>query len=312
MREYKEFLNFVKENITAYIPKEYRGGEFKAEIVSVPKANDTILDGLTIHEGETGSSPIIYLEQFYDALCNGATEEEVMRDIAIMYTGAKDRAALFDMSELGSWEKMKSKIGYQLLNKEMNVARLDGKVSSLVTNLTKAYIFIVAMEDDGIAHSLISKDILNKWGVSLDELNAVADENMERLFPATLMSMTETVNSFRTGIPAPNLLHENAEISKEVMYVLTTENSRFASVLTYPGLLQKIRMLLCDDFYIIPSSTEEVLILPKKTAPNTEELRTILLEVNSTMEKQLILSDVIYEYSLDNGELQIVGTGNFA
>ena len=312
MREYKEFLNFVKENITEYLPEEYRGGEFKAEIVSIPKANDTILDGLTIHEGETGSSPIIYLEQFYDALCNGATEEEVMRDIAIMYTGAKDRAALFDMSELGSWEKMKSKIGYQLLNKEMNAARLDGKVSSLVTNLTKAYIFIVAMEDDGIAHSLISKDILNKWGVSLDELNAVADENMERLFPATLMSMTETVNSFRTGIPAPNLLHENAEISKEVMYVLTTENSRFASVLTYPGLLQKIRMLLCDDFYIIPSSTEEVLILPKKTAPNTEELRTMLLEVNSTMEKQLILSDVIYEYSLDNGELQIVGTGNFA
>lgn len=312
MRDYKEFLNFVKENITEYLPEEYRGGEFKAEIVSIPKANDTILDGLTIHEGKTGSSPIIYLEQFYDALCNGATEEEVMRDIAIMYTGAKDRAALFDMSELGSWEKMKSKIGYQLLNKEMNAARLDGKVSSLVTNLTKAYIFIVAMEDDGIAHSLISKDILNKWGVSLDELSAVADENMERLFPATLMSMTETVNSFGTGIPAPNLLHENAEISKEVMYVLTTENSRFASVLTYPGLLQKIRMLLCDDFYIIPSSTEEVLILPKKTAPNTEELRTMLLEVNSTMEKQLILSDVIYEYSLDNGELQIVGTGNFA
>lgn len=312
MREYKEFLNFVKENIAKYLPEEYRGGEFKAEIVSIPKANDTILDGLNIRKGETGSSPIIYLEQFYDALCNGATEEEVMRDIAIMYTGAKDRAPLFDMSELGSWEKMKSKIGYQLLNKEMNAARLDGKVYSPVTNLTKAYIFIVAMADDSIAHSLISKDIFKEWGVSLDELNAVADENMERLFPATLMSITETVNSFGTEIPAPNLLHENAKISKEIMYVLTTENSRFASVLTYPGLLQKIRMLLCDDFYIIPSSTEEVLILPKKTAPNTEELRTLLLEVNSTMEKQLILSDVIYEYSLDNGELQIVGTGKFA
>ena len=35
----------------------------------------------------------------------------------------------------------------------------------------------------------------------------------------------------------------------------------------------------------------------------------MLLSVNSTMEKQLILSDVIYEYSLDNGELQIANTG---
>lgn len=309
MREYKEFLNVVKGNIIEYLPEEYRGGEFKAEIVSVPKANDTILDGLTIHEGETGSSPIIYLERFYDALCNGATEEEVMRDIATMYIGAKDRAALFDMSEVGSWEKMKSKIGYLLLNKEMNATRLDGKVCSPVTNLTKAYIFIVAMEDDGIAHSLISMDILKEWGVSIDELNAVASENMERLFPATLMPMTQTVLSFKTGIPVPNLLHENAEISKEIMYILTTENSKFASALTYPGLLQKIRMLLCDDFYIIPSSTEEVLIIPKETAPSTEELRTMLLSVNSTMEKQLILSDVIYEYSLDNGELQIANTG---
>ena len=309
MREYKEFLNVVKGNIIEYLPEEYRGGEFKAEIVSVPKANDTILDGLTIHEGETGSSPIIYLERFYDALCNGATEEEVMRDIATMYIGAKDRAALFDMSELGSWEKMKSKIGYQLLNKEMNAARLDSKLCSPVTNLAKAYVLIIAINDDGIAQSLIAKDILKEWGVSLDELDAVASENMEKMFPATLMPMTQTVLSFKTGIPVPNLLHENAEISKEIMYILTTENSKFASALTYPGLLQKIRMLLCDDFYIIPSSTEEVLIIPKETAPSTEELRTMLLSVNSTMEKQLILSDVIYEYSLDNGELQIANTG---
>ena len=51
MREYKEFLSFVKENITEYLPEEYHGGEFKVEIVTVPKANDTILDGLTIRKG---------------------------------------------------------------------------------------------------------------------------------------------------------------------------------------------------------------------------------------------------------------------
>lgn len=272
MREYKEFLNVVKGNIIEYLPEEYRGGEFKVEIV-------------------------------YDAFC------KVMRDIAATYIDAKKKASSFDIFEVGSWEKMKSKIGYQLLNKEMNAARLNGKVYSDVTNLAKAYVLIIAINDDRIAHSLISKDIFEKWGVSLDELNAVASENMERLFPATLMPLTQTVLSFKTGMPVPNLLHENAEISKEGMYILTTENSKFASALTYPGLLQKIRMLLCDDFYIIPSSTEEVLIIPKETAPSTEELRTMLLSVNSTMEKQLILSDVIYEYSLDNGELQIANTG---
>ena len=61
MMTYKDFLDYVKENILSCMPPEYSHAE--VDIFKVTKDNNLVLDGMTIRKDANGPSPIIYLEQ---------------------------------------------------------------------------------------------------------------------------------------------------------------------------------------------------------------------------------------------------------
>ena len=68
------------------------------------------------------------------------------------------------------------------------------------------------------------------------------------------------------------------------LYVATT-NSRYwgACVMVYPDFLRDVALFLGQDFYIIPSSVHEVLILPGKNAPTVENLNNIIAQINEKL-----------------------------
>jgi len=74
-----------------------------------------------------------------------------------------------------------------------------------------------------------------------------------------------------------------------------------ASCILYPGVLEKIRNELKQDFYIIPSSVNEVIIVPSSHT-DSMHLRDMLEDVNRTIvPPDEILSDNIYRYPDDFG-----------
>ena len=65
-----------------------------------------------------------------------------------------------------------------------------------------------------------------------------------------------------------------------------------------PDLLERISNELRDDFYILPSSIHEVIILPRRYSPAPEELDQMIVEINETqVAVDEILSDHAYYYS---------------
>ena len=91
------------------------------------------------------------------------------------------------------------------------------------------------------------------------------------------------------------------------MYVLTNRGRLHgASVLFYPGLIKKVRKILGKDFYIIPFSTEEIMISPKQSDVRDFVLEEILKENNALKMPNYILSNHIYEYDEESGYMKMI------
>lgn len=301
MKTYKEFLEWVEKNIRGYMPSDYADSTVK--IVRVIKDNDMALDGLIIHKGEAKvqTSPTIYMEQFYRKLTGGADEESILKEIASEFLEAKSRFRHMAPLNIWNWEFAQSKTGYYIVNRDKNKERLCGRVFTNVGELAKVYIIIANVSAGGFDFMLIPQDLLAEWDITEKELEKTADDNMMKRFPPVLHAMEEQIKEMTTGQPAPNRLQKGIDREKPDIYVLTNSMKMYgAAAVLYPGILEQVRNVLDDNFFIIPSSTEEVLIVPEKSGARKEQLKQILMDVNSQMEEKEVLSDNIYEYGKEN------------
>ena len=123
--------------------------------------------------------------------------------------------------------------------------------------------------------------------VTEEELFCQARENTQKILPAKFVEIGE-------------LLKEcGYETEKETrMYVLTNAENYFgASAMIFDSILSKIGEFLKDDFWILPSSIHECIIVPLDCAMGAENMRELVWEVNQTeVAPQDYLSDDIYYY----------------
>lgn len=79
-----------------------------------------------------------------------------------------------------------------------------------------------------------------------------------------------------------------------------------AAIMTNPEILKRFLKSKCEDYYIFPSSTHEVLFRVDYGMDTPEELRQIVREINqiAVLEKDF-LSDNVYYYHSDTGEVTL-------
>lgn len=82
------------------------------------------------------------------------------------------------------------------------------------------------------------------------------------------------------------------------MYILTNEEKYYgAAVILYPHVLNHIAKVLNKNFYILPSSVHECILVPDQGQYSRIELKRMVKEVNdSQVEDEEILSYEIYYY----------------
>ena len=91
------------------------------------------------------------------------------------------------------------------------------------------------------------------------------------------------------------------------MYILTNiYKVNGASMLLDSDMMQKVMEEVGSDFFILPSSSHEVLIVPADSGMQSSDLEMMVREVNDTeVSDTEILSYHVYRYSMENG-IQIV------
>ena len=302
---YKEFLLFVKHNILELMPDH---SNYEVRIEKMTRENNLELYGVAVKAPGDGTAPILNLDNYFREYIKGESISEVLKQIAADYMSAEKQTEKLEHLFNFEWEHVKDLIGFQLMNQKLNKMMLSNSVYTPVVDLAKVYQIIIPFDEQCLGSTPVTKEIMASWNVSMEELEHKANENMMKRFPAKLVNMRERILENMIGIPTRNLLAEGmTKISGDV-YILTNQDGpQGASAMLYPGTLEQIRNMLGNDFYIVPDSTEEVIVIPKKRDVNAVDLQSILKGTNSFVPEIEFLSDRVYEY---NDNTKTIGIAN--
>ena len=124
---------------------------------------------------------------------------------------------------------------------------------------------------------------------------------------ATLTDMAQAL----FGPGKENLLDRSGPIDPADiggMYVLTTESGTLgASALYYPDVKEKAAEVIGCSYYVLPSSTHEVILVPDAAGIDEKELCSMVKQANRTVvEPKDVLSDNVNHFDKDTRELSKV------
>ena len=145
----------------------------------------------------------------------------------------------------------------------------------------------------------VSKGMLELWGISEQELFETAEKNaIYDVKPMSVLIKELTKQPMRS-----ELEHE-----ADAMYVVSNENRRRgAAGIFNTELIQKRAEELGCNFYILPSSLHEIILMREDMAPEMEILENMVRDINKTQVLvEDYLSDSIYYYDRNTKEVTIV------
>ena len=140
--------------------------------------------------------------------------------------------------------------------------------------------------------------MLETMGVTPEQLFADAAEIAPKNNPAEIKGMSQLMAEMMGPETAQMLGIALVDPEDEMMFVASNPNKlNGAAVLTYPGFLEQAAEQLGGDFYVLPSSIHEIILLPERGDMCPRELENMVQEVNATqVAPEDKLSDNVYHY----------------
>ena len=289
--EYKEFVEYIKMN-AGYIAGE--GGNIT--INHVIKNNGCEMDGLVIMEKGKDIAPTIYLDSFYELYTNGENIKNIIRQIEVIYEQNKNNVT-FDVNILKHFDTIKDKIVYKVVNYRSNEKLLEQVPHKRILDLAVVFYCLLDNEYGRSATALIYNNNLKNWNVTIDDVYKAALKNTPDLLHSKISSMAALFE--KCGVTVDGEEVDLKDYVPSDMYVLTNESKlNGAACILYENVLYDFAQKLGADLYILPSSVHEVILLPKLSMFEKDELVNMVKEVNTEgVAADEVLSDHVYEYN---------------
>ena len=161
---------------------------------------------------------------------------------------------------------------------------------------------MISDEERMRAVSPVPKDWLIEQGISEDRLIDDAISNTANITHASIKSINEVITSIDDSLEIPYL--------PEMIVVTSESKAGGASVILDDNVRQQVSSLYeGKDFFVIPSSTHEVITVPVNNffTPDSDTLKGIMgmiSEVNDTLDNEEILGYSVSIYNAKNHTLE--------
>lgn len=307
--EFTSFKTLVRDEVA-----KRTGEQFHVRINDVTKNNGVVLSGITMLQDDNNISPTIYLNKYYEAYENGdITLRCIVDEVLDTYERNKVNQSV-DMRFFMNYERIKDRIIFKLIHAERNKELL--KDIPHIRYLDFAVVFQCLISDEmfGNATIMIHNAHLKIWEITENELYEKAIKNTPVLQRYDIKTMKDVLCEMMLleEMEGKEILNKNEYIEDlqdaTPMYVLSNRTKvQGASCILYPNILKDFASAVKSDFYILPSSVHEVILLPAQGDEDKEGLKRMVCEVNETqVEREEVLSDSVYYYSQEKGELSIL------
>ena len=304
---FEQFVEEVKTSIKDHLPEEYR--DAVVELYQHEKLNESYL-GMTIRKDGQSVAPTLNMNKYYEQYHDFERGEmafvlEEMADVI------QTEPLQVNLGALMNYESAKDKLFIRVSDADRNSEYLEEIPHRQVENLAITYHLAVGISNSGISSAPINNQMLRAYGVTEEQLYQDALENSPKIFPAkvepieVMMEKLMREDMKREGLSEEEIdetLHAmgfgGAEPSQNPLTVVTNEReTNGAAVLFYPGQMEKLGEFLKGDFYILPSSTHEVLIMPDNGELTCHDLKVMVVDINNAhVPDEDRLADEVYHY----------------
>ncbi|MBQ4259956.1 MAG: hypothetical protein IJB84_06850 [Lachnospiraceae bacterium] len=287
--EIKEFA--IK--IGKAIEKEL-GEEYEVSIREVMKNNSVMLTGIMISDKIQNVVPTIYLDGFWTEYESGTPMSLVVSKVINLYIRQKPKSDV-DISFFTDYKQVRERICYRLIGRENNEKLLEDIPYIEFYDLAICFFYAYEGEELGEGSILIRKSHMETWNVTISELFDRATVNTPKLFPWECQKIDALLEE-------PVELAGNGEISsilQEVpMRVLSNQKRIYgAGCILYPSVLQQLAVEQGGNYYILPSSIHEVILLKDLGNEDEDRLKWMIYHINrEAVENEEVLSDSLYYY----------------
>lgn len=284
---FNEFVNEVKDNIKLFLPKDYENAEVST--MECHKLNRAYTGLMVRKEGEL-LTPTINLNQLYEAYKTqpSVTMETVCRKIADIVLEAPIQV---DLKAILNYENVKDKLFIRVSSVEANKEVFEIVPHQLKEDLAITYHVAVGKDQDGLSSMLITNEMMKEYGVTQEQIHEDAMKSSPRVMVPEVSSIGVLIDEiYQKNIlmltpDEREMLLETLQESSEMptFFVVTnTERVNGAGVIFYPEFMDNMGELLGNNFFILPSSIHQMLILPDDGQVDAEMLRDMVKEVNAT------------------------------
>ncbi len=291
--EFKEF-----EEKMAGLLRERFGETAQISVQDILKNNGVTRRGIRVVTGEERFTPVLYLDTAYERYLAGETAGEIFEGL-MEHNDSQIRemetAWDFQPEQFADYSYVKEYLRLRLVNYGKNTELLRDMPYVRWNDLAVIFYYEIG---DGQAQIQINNRHLALWEETVETLYQDAMENMKNSVPDELFPLSDLI-----GRKASSWMGEEPPI-----YVLTNSTGRYgAAAMLYTGKIRELADSTGTDLVILPSSLNEVLLVP-----DLEEKRQTYREtvggVNRTvLEPEEVLSDNVYLYSREKDAVELLG-----
>ena len=246
------------------------------EFREMKKLQGESYEGLMVTLPGSKVSASLNLDSYYERTNTGASEHQVMDLIESAVREASQNMPQLDWKVLGNYEQMKETLMLQMIPVKGNEEKLAEIPHETVEDMAVVYRFDLGSNERGTSSVLVTDTMLKSYGITRERLAADAIDAAVKNHPASLRNMNEVLqemagdraDDYRSDEPSP-------------LWVATVEGGmNGASVIQYPGFLDRAVETIGGDFYVLPSSIHEVLLVADDGSVALTQLEQMVCNIN--------------------------------
>lgn len=286
----QEFAEDIKEKLSQ------RGyGEVETNFHNIEKTNQNYEAISVVPAG--GNIGVNYnIENAFASYEHSGDYEGVLASATGAIASGLDQVPVVNVNALMNYEIMKEKLSVEVISAEVNEELLAKVPHDRIEDLAVVYRFIMESNEDGRASILVNNDLIERMGVTHEQLRADALENSPEIRPAVIQGMNEVMKEMMG--PEAYEMFGIPDDTEEMMFIATVpDKNSGAGVLAYQDFMDQAAEKIGGDFFILPSSIHEILLVPDDGQKGADELKAMVMDVNATqVSPEERLSDNVYHY----------------
>ena len=236
-------------------------------------------------------TPVVDLDRMYNHYLETSDLDGCIDAIRDILTMSPDFSV--DTDAIMNWSKAKTKLYLRL------VGTVTDGICQVVEDLYLVP-YLHVLDGNATAAMRITADLLDVWGITLDELFEAATENQETLRPAVIKTLIDVFG--------PMMAEDLGVTDETPFYIVSTESGNYgAGAILYRDVAEEIRERIGGDFYVLPSSVHETIVIPKEGNGEASALAEMVTMINChDVREDDRLSDSVYTYDFTEGKLKKV------